>query len=118
MAVTTQIATKPAEQGSAIVTCSFTDELGVAVIPNAGTLKWTLTDVAGNVINSRNQVALTSAATAKVALDGLDLAYTPTGWGRYILFECEYDSTDGAGLNLKAQGYFDVEVILAIRKRA
>ena len=41
MANTITIDTKPAEEGTAVVTVAFTDHDSVAVSPNAGTLTWT-----------------------------------------------------------------------------
>lgn len=118
MAVTTTIDVKPAQEGSAFVTVTFSDENDDPVTPNADTLTWTLTDLRGNVINERDQVAVASAASVTIVLSGDDLAKTTYGLSRIILFECEYDSTDGDGLPLKVQGSFSIEEIVALKTRS
>lgn len=70
----TVLTTEAMEEGSYFITVSFYDEDDAAVIPNAGTIYWTLTDSAGTVINSRDYEAETSAASITIELEGSDLA--------------------------------------------
>jgi hypothetical protein len=115
MANTITIDTKPAEEGTAVVTVAFTDHDGVAVSPNAGTLTWTLTDGRGTVINLRTDVAITSAASVTIVLSGDDLAITtPTGAKRIITVEGLYNSTDGNNLPIKVQGVFTIQEFVAV----
>lgn len=114
MANTIIISTKPAEEGTAIVTVSFTDHNGDAVAPNAGSLTWTLTDANGTVINSRNGVAVASAATVKIVLSGADLAIPQDGGNSVLTVEGLYNSTDGNNLPIKVQAYFGVQQFVAI----
>jgi len=115
MANTITIDTKPAEEGTAVITASFTDHNDDAVSPNAGTLTWTLTDTNGTVINSRSDVAITSAASATIVLSGDDLAITrTTGAKRIITLEGLYNSTVGNNLPIKVQGIFNIEHFAAV----
>lgn len=108
MSHTTTLTISPAEEGTAIVTASFTDENGAAEIPNAGTLTWTLTDRHGRVINDREDVAIASAASVVVILTGDDLAIGEYGLNRVITFEGLYNSTLGNNLPIKIRGHFSI----------
>jgi len=115
MANTITIDTKPAEEGTAVVTVAFTDHDGIAVSPNASTLTWTLTDTNGTVINLRTNVAITSASSVTIVLSGDDLAITrTTGAKRVITLEGLYNSTDGNNLPIKVQGIFNIEHFVAV----
>ena len=115
MANTITIDTKPAEEGTAVITVAFTDHDGDAVSPNAGTLTWTLTDGRGTVINNRSAVAITSAASVTIVLSGNDLSVTTaTGAKRIITVEGLYNSTDGNNLPIKVQGFFTIEHFVAV----
>ncbi len=46
----------------------------VAVTPEAGSVTWCLTDKAGTIINSREDVPITSASSMTIVLSGDDLA--------------------------------------------
>lgn len=60
------------ELSSYIITLSFTDETGNAVTPDS--VKWTLTDLDGNVINNRQDVVISSlSSSVPVVLEGDDL---------------------------------------------
>lgn len=108
MAITTQLVVSPAEEGTAKVTVSFVDENDDAVAPNAGTLTWTLTDRRGRIINEREDVAITSAASVVVVLSGDDLAIGEYGTNRVITFEGLYNSDIGNNLPIKVRGYFSI----------
>jgi len=75
--VPTALTTEAVERSTFVIRASFTDETGAAVAPNSG-LTWTLTDMVGNVVNSRTAVAITSAATITIVLHGADLALSDT----------------------------------------
>jgi hypothetical protein len=114
MSHTTTIAVQPAEEGTAVITASFTDETGDAVAPNAGTLTWTLTTRLGAVVNNRSAVAITSAASVTVVLTGDDLDITTYGVGRVITFQGLYNSSLGNNLPIKLQGFFIIEDMVAV----
>jgi hypothetical protein len=60
------------DQSSYIVKVSFADESGTAITPT--TASWTLTDGDGEIVNSREDVAITSlASSVYIALSGDDL---------------------------------------------
>ena len=92
------------ELGSYFITVAFLDEDGAAVIPNAGTIFWTLTNNSGTVINGRDYEAEASAASITIELEGADLA-VQTGekasllraasLRRRVIVTWEYDSDLG-----------------------
>lgn len=66
------------DRSSYVIQIDFTDEAGDAVTPTAAT--WTLTDGADEVVNSReNIVVSTLASTIHVALSGADLDVDEAG---------------------------------------
>jgi len=100
------------EKGTIVITCAFTDEDGDPVVPT--TIKWTLTDGAGDVINEREQVSvLVPAATTYIVLSGDDLELEATDTSqyvnRYFLIEATYTSTYGTNLPLRDSTYFKIE---------
>jgi hypothetical protein len=105
-----EISTEANEQGTAFVTFSFTDEDGVSKSPTS--IKWTLTDVFGNVINSREQVAVAvPASSVTITLSGKDLSILSNEVraekvDRYVIIEVVYNSTLGSGLPATEQGMF------------
>lgn len=111
--MTTQITVMPPEKGTAKVTVSgFTDESGSSVTPT--TFTWTLTDLAGNVINGRSAVSVTPAASVSFLLTGNDLAMSGSDARRMLLIECTYTSTLGSNLPLKAQASFSIEGMVGV----
>ena len=99
------------ENSSYLIRLDATDELGQSVTPKTGT--WSLTDLDGTVINSRDEVVISSlAATMYVLLTGDDLAlsvgFTGISEKRVFLFEGTYDSSYGANNPLKDQLIFPV----------
>jgi hypothetical protein len=98
------------EQSSYLIEAAFFDEDDQEVIPNSA--KWSLTDTLGNVINSREDVVLTPAASVFIVLTGDDLALSTgfTGFSelRVLLIEAIYNSSHAAGLYLKDQLVFPV----------
>jgi len=103
-------ATIPAiEQSTYVVTLTFKDEDGNSVSPNS--IKWTLTDSAGNVINSRQDVSISPASSVSIVLRGDDLALqaSESDVGQRILtVEATYDSDKGSNLPLKDELSFYV----------
>lgn len=105
---------KAKENGTYVVTASFTDETGSAVTPT--TLTWTLTDEHGNVINSRQDVSVaTPGASNTIVLSGLDLDVKgDEDEARIMTFEGTYSSTNGTGLPLADWVKFVIEANPAI----
>ena len=95
----TTLTIQAVERSTFAITAAFTDETGAAVVPNSG-LVWTLTDVVGNVINSRENVSIASASSVTVVLSGADLAISDTYRDnrRMLTFEGAYNSSLGSGL--------------------
>ena len=92
------------ENSSYLIRLDATDELDQAVTPKTGV--WSLTDADGNVINNRDQVAISPlAATMYVLLKDDDLALSAGFTGkselRHFLFEGTYDSIYGNDNELK-----------------
>lgn len=121
MAVTTFETTTFPEEGIRGVKVAFTDDDGNAVTPNADTIKWTLTNRPANlgavttIINSREQVAVSSASTIYITLEGNDLALQSDESsegivGRVLTIEYQYDSANlGINVDDKAQYIFQIE---------
>ena len=82
---------------------AFTDDYGSSVVPE--TLKWSLFDKTGAVINSRDDVTVVSglAEQMDIILSGADL---PASAGNrdyvmiYLVVEITYDGASGTGLPL------------------
>ena len=107
----TTLSTKAMEQSTFVITVSFFDEDDNPVVPTAAS--WTLTDEAGNVINGRQGVAITPAATVDVVLQGNDLAVAgATEAGRIFTVSGTYNSDAGSGLPLKDHVRFVVEGLI------
>ena len=103
----TNLSDRACESSTYIVTATFTDEDGDSVIPDS--ITWTLTDKKGNVINSREDVEVSSPATAvDIVLSGDDLAVTSTGTLRILTVEAVYDSDAGLDLPLKDEARFHI----------
>ena len=74
------------DQSSYVVKVDFTDESGDAVTPTAAT--WTLTDGNEDLVNSREDVTISSlAATISIPLSGADLDVDEDG-GRTENLSC------------------------------
>ena len=70
------------EESSGSIGFSITGLDSEAVTPN--TFSWTLTDVNGTVINSREDVSETPAATTWIDLEGLDLVLSGVSNNRVL----------------------------------
>lgn len=111
----TSSADQPIEEATFAVTfASFVDETGAPAVPQSAT--WTLTDRAGTVINSRNQVVVAApAATIIVLLSGNDLSIPIGDAGRRALvLEWVYDSSLGNDLPGKDVCYFTITPLEAV----
>lgn len=106
---TTITATKAEAGGTFIVTCAFTDEDDSPVAPD--TLTWSLYNSDGEIINSREDVAIESPSTSEdIVLYGDDLV---VGVGHdedecHLIINGTYTSSAGAGLPLRNQLNFYV----------
>jgi hypothetical protein len=114
--MTTELTTHAKEKSTYIITAAFTDENGDAVAPT--TLTWTLTDEAGAVINSRENVAVAGPASSEdIVLSGDDLALQSgeTTRGVWIFtVEGTYDSDAGSDLPLNDEIRFIVDGLIAV----
>lgn len=104
--------THAVEKSTYVVTVTFTDENGAACDPVSMT--WTLTDSAGTVVNSREDVVVAApASVVKVVLSGNDLDPTSDAM-RYLTVEGTYNSDLGSGLPFKDQAQFVIDNLLAV----
>lgn len=103
----TNLKTEATDEGTYIITCTFTDSDGSAVTPNSVT--WSLTDFDGTTINSRTDVLVTPDTSVSIALSGDDLNYND-GIGRIFSIVGTYDSAAyGVGLPIREQARFTIE---------
>ena len=103
------------EQSSFKVEATFYDESGNAVAPD--TMTWTLTDLDGSVVNSReDEVIAAPSSTESILLQGDDLAVDGNDpVKRIVTFEGTYTSAEfGAGLPLKDESVFTIIPITII----
>lgn len=107
----TALTTSAIEQSTYVVVASFTDEDGNAVVPN--TVTWSLTSPTGTIINSRENVSATPAATVNIVLKGNDLLVAD-GLSRLLTITAAYDSSLGTGLPLIESCIFHLENLVAI----
>jgi len=108
----TVLSTAAVEESTYIVSATFTDEAGSEVIPVTTT--WTLTDINGVVINSRQNVVITPAATIYIVLTGDDLPADSQPRERVLTVSATYNSIYGTGLKLKGAAVFNVENLVSI----
>lgn len=105
------ISVKPAEQGTAIVTISPTDEDDTAIsFGDLSNPQWQLMRTDGTVVNGRT-FAASSMTSLEVVLSGDDLAmFGATDSGKRIFsFYAKYDSSAGSGFPLVAEGAFVID---------
>lgn len=102
------LTTSATERSTFPIAVTFRDENGDTMTPNAG-LTWSLYDTAGNVINSREDVSITPAATVTIVLSGADLALTQSAnaW-RHLIVEGTFDSDIGSGLPIRDEIRFKI----------
>lgn len=85
------------EQSTYPITVNFYDEFGNETTPSS--LTWTLTDVRGNVINLREDVAVVTPGTEEViVLSGDDLKTNGSRTELVLTTNAVYDSVNGSDL--------------------
>ena len=96
------------DKSSCVVKNTLLDESGNAVIPTSG--KWTLFDSAGNIVNSRQDVVISSLASVTyIPLTGDDLDADIDNQ-RHLLIEFEYlSSLTGTTLDKREMGILAIE---------
>ena len=111
----TTLITEAVERSTFVIRASFTDDAGVAVVPNSG-LTWTLTDAVGNVVNSRTAVSISSASTITIVLTGADLAIADTYRDnrRLLTIAGTYNSSLGSNLPIRDQVQFTIADLGAV----
>lgn len=104
----TTLSTKAVEGSTFVITAAFTDEDGVTAAPSS--ITWTLTDAAGNVINSREDVAVaTPASSIDIVLSGNDLPGVNAAENELrLVIEAVYSSDAGSDLPLVDEVAFRV----------
>ncbi len=106
---------RPKEESSLVAVIKFTDAAKTPIAPISAT--WTLTDLSKNVINSRQDVTISSLGTsATIVLSGDDLVCQPIDKDdaiRALGVEWIYNSTEGNNLPGKAQIGFTIERVYA-----
>ena len=103
------------EQSSFKITVTFYDESGNAVAPD--TMAWTLTDTDGSVMNSRENVSISSPSSSEsILIEGDDLAVEGNDpVKRIVTFQGTYTSVEfGAGKLLKDESVFTIIPITII----
>jgi hypothetical protein len=107
-----QLTVEAVEQSTYVVGVSFFDEDDNAITPATAT--WTLTDEAGAVINSREDVAISPAETVDIVLQGDDLAVAAnkTVVNRILVVAGTYNSAAGSGLPFRLQVRFEIDSVI------
>lgn len=105
------------EKSSGSVLVRFRDRNDQPITPTSA--KYTITDDAGNVINNKEDIAISSLATqVELLLSGDDLAISSGFAGvseeRILTIEATYDSDLGNDLPLNEQAIFYVDQLIAI----
>lgn len=104
----TKLSAVAAELSSYVITLTFADENGDAVVPE--TISWSLVDLSGSVINSRRDVEIAiPAASVDVVLNGDDLVVNGDSATeqRSLIVKTTYTADSGV-LNLNSAVLFDV----------
>ena len=103
------------EKSTKMIIVSFLDE--TETVEDVKTMKWTLTDIAGNVINSRKDIVVVDPGSVEtIVLSGDDLAIVGSGGNeeRLLTVEATYDSTLGNDFPLNNEAIFTVIDLTAI----
>jgi len=112
---TTILSTKAKKNGTFVITVDFTDEDGSTLTPT--TMTWTLSNPAGETVNSRVDVNIESPSSSEdIVLSGDDLAIPESSREvlRVLTLEGTYTSSYGAGLPFKDQVHFWIEDLDAV----
>ncbi len=108
-----KITVRPNEEGTIVITATYKDHAGSSVTPQ--TMVWKLTDVDGNVVNSRSAVTIAVPTAAdKVVLSGDDLPTSGSDRDLILTLEGTYNHSDGAGLKLKESVRFTVNNMVVV----
>jgi len=106
-----KLETSAREEGTYVITCSFTDEEGQDVVPN-NNLVWTLKNRAGEVINERENISISPATSITVVLYGNDLLLPDEkDFFRIFLIEGTYNSSLGNDLPIREAAEFPISNI-------
>jgi len=98
----TEITQQVNEQSTAVFTVDFFNESGAPVAP--ASLKWSLVDADNTIINAREQIPITPAASVNIVLSGADLQIVnpaSTKEYRWLVVEGVYASSYGPNLAIK-----------------
>lgn len=102
------------EGGTFVITASFEDENGNAVTPS--TFTWSLVDSDNEIVNSREDIAVTGddlSSSVDIVLQGDDLpaVENTTYTHLWLVVKGTYTSDAGAGLPFQDQTRFSIEAI-------
>jgi len=119
--MSTTLSVLATEESTYVINCEFRGVDDTLVTPTS--VKWTLTDLSGTVINGRSQVAIAGGlldTDLDIVLKGDDLAVSTVGNNavRVLTVEALYDETiDGVAytdLPLNGATQFTIENLIAI----
>lgn len=88
---------------------TFTDSAGQPVTPDS--VRWSLSTLAGAIVNGRSLVVATPAPALAIVLSGADLQLLDgeiDNVGRLLTVQATYTSTEGAGLPLNEEIHFEL----------
>ena len=109
----TNLTARAVDRSVIVINCAFKDEDSAAVVPTS--IKWSLSDDLGNIINTRASVAVAvPASDVDIVLSGSDINYSD-GPIRILTVEAVYDSVLATGLPLKDSARFNVAELILIR---
>jgi hypothetical protein len=105
---------KAIEKGTMAIIVSFVNENNQPIPPK--TMTWTLTDMAGNIINSRHNISFGVMSTTLTAvLSGSDLTLTTTHDAKRVFtIEGTYDSDYGSNLPFNDQAVFTIQNLIHV----
>ena len=110
----TRLTTLANERGTYIIKVDFEDEEGTGVTPDS--IKWTLTDAKGNLINSRSSVAVVTPATSvNILLSSNDLAVSNRrNTRRKLLIHAVADLAAGNNKDIYDEAEFEIANFIAL----
>lgn len=105
---------KPREEGVIKISCQFKDLTGVAAAPK--TVKYSLMDRVGAIVNDRQDVAISSPESEIIiGLHGDDLKLGGHGSDRLLLIEWTFDDPDiGSNIPDSETIAFRIEEVVGI----
>lgn len=107
------LTTTPNEESQLILTVTLKDSDDATVATSSiASMTWTLTDVDGTVVNSREDVSPTIANPLTIELYGDDLALpTTSSPTRIVTVKATYNSTYGNARPVNEEAVFDVTAL-------